>query len=72
MGDCDIGETFLNFLLDVHLREHAGVDLTEMLEGSRKKSMGKMGTSADGFQTQPIPYDKRNEESGRKNKGEQT
>ena len=28
MGDCDIGEMFLNFMLDVEVRPFAGVDLT--------------------------------------------
>jgi hypothetical protein len=30
MADCDIGEMFLNFMLDVNLREFAGVDLTDL------------------------------------------
>jgi hypothetical protein len=30
MADCDIGEMFLNFMLDVDLREFAGVDLTDL------------------------------------------
>jgi hypothetical protein len=30
MADCDIGEMFLNFMLDVNLRAYAGVDLTEL------------------------------------------
>ena len=32
MADCDIGEMFLNFMLDVNLREYAGVDLTELFD----------------------------------------
>jgi hypothetical protein len=30
MADCDIGEMFLNFMLDINMREYAGVDLTEL------------------------------------------
>ena len=32
MGDNDIGEMFLNFLLDVNICKYAGVDLTDLLE----------------------------------------
>jgi hypothetical protein len=32
MADCDIGEMFLNFMLDVNIREFAGVDLTALFE----------------------------------------
>ena len=28
MSDCDVGEMFLNFMLEPRLRPHAGVDLT--------------------------------------------
>ena len=28
IGDCDIGEMFLNFMLDINIRPYAGVDLT--------------------------------------------
>ena len=30
MVDCDLGEMFLNFMLDVNIRPYAGVDLTEI------------------------------------------
>ncbi len=30
MANCDIGEMFLNFMLDVNLRKYAGVDLTDL------------------------------------------
>ena len=30
MGDADLGEMFLNFPLDKHIRKYAGVDLTEL------------------------------------------
>ena len=28
MSDCDVGESFLNFMLEPLLRPHAGIDLT--------------------------------------------
>ena len=36
MGDCDIGEMFLNFMLDKELRPFAGVDLTGLYPGESK------------------------------------
>ena len=41
MGDCDLGEMFLNFMLDEDIRPYAGVDLTsifpeEIAEGDEK------------------------------------
>ena len=33
MGDADLGEMFLNFPLDKHIRKYAGVDLTEIFPG---------------------------------------
>ena len=44
MGDCDIGEMFLNFMLDHVIRPHAGVDFTaifkdlvEMADGANQE-----------------------------------
>ena len=42
MGDCDIGEMFLNFMLDKELRPFAGVDLTRLFPSERKDGQGRV------------------------------
>ena len=40
MGDCDIGEMFLNFMLDPVIRPHAGVDFTAIFKDSVEMADG--------------------------------
>ena len=56
MGDCDIGEMFLNFMLDEKIRPHAGVDLSELYqeENGGKLQWERWERCLMGFK--PSPY----------------
>jgi hypothetical protein len=56
MADCDIGEMFLNFMLDEKLREYAGVDLTDLFpdESSGETFWERWERLLMGFK--PSPY----------------
>ena len=50
IADCDVGEMFLNFMLDSVIRPHAGVDLSvfEELKQRERKSRGIVGNNVHG------------------------
>ena len=56
MGDCDIGDMFLNFMLDEKIRPYAGVDLTELFaeESNGKITWERWERLLMGFK--PSPY----------------
>ena len=39
MADCDVGETYLNFLLEPSLRLHAGVDLSSIFPDQKDRDL---------------------------------
>ena len=55
MEDCDIGEMFLNFILDLNIQEYAGVDFSDLLKKeARGNNSGKDGRGCS-WVSGPVP-----------------